>query len=155
MGIKDRIKFIARSYVNAFLDGQNKSGEVRRRPKVETDDPEEEPFTFDETDFEAQWEAFQREQDERASRKSEGRGTERGSSKGAPSIRKCYESLEVPFGSDFETVKKAYKKQMMRYHPDRQGGDPEKIKAATRVAQILTESYQILKKHLEKGTTNR
>jgi DnaJ-domain-containing protein 1 len=56
--------------------------------------------------------------------------------------------LEVPEGSDFATVKKAYRKVMRRYHPDRHGTDPDKSKMANEVAAGLTEAYETLEKHL-------
>jgi DnaJ-domain-containing protein 1 len=65
-------------------------------------------------------------------------------------IRRAYAALEVPPGSDFETVRKSYRALMRKYHPDRHTGSPEKLKAATELAQKLTEAYKILEKRLRK-----
>jgi DnaJ-domain-containing protein 1 len=65
-------------------------------------------------------------------------------------IRRAYAALEVPPGSDFETVRKSYRALMRKYHPDRHTGSPEKLKAATELAQKLTESYKLLEKRLRK-----
>lgn len=42
-------------------------------------------------------------------------------------------------------IRGAYRKLMRKYHPDRYASDPEKYKAATEVAQKITEAYNGLK----------
>lgn len=73
---------------------------------------------------------------------------------GAPSeavrIQKAYAALEVRQGADFETVRKAYRQLMRKYHPDHHTSTPEKQRAANEVAQRLTESYKLLEKTLRK-----
>jgi DnaJ-domain-containing protein 1 len=68
----------------------------------------------------------------------------------ADEVRRAYASLEVPPGSDFETVRKAYRTMMRKYHPDRHAQSPEKQKAATELAQKLTQAYKLLEKQLRK-----
>jgi len=63
-------------------------------------------------------------------------------------IRRAYAALELPVGSDFEAVRKAYRGLMRKYHPDRHTATPEKQKAATELAQKLTHAYAVLEKHL-------
>lgn len=65
-------------------------------------------------------------------------------------VRRAYAALEVPPGSDFETVRKSYRNLMRKYHPDRHAGSPDKQKAATEVAQRLTLAYKLLEKRLRK-----
>ncbi len=65
-------------------------------------------------------------------------------------LRRAYAALEVPFGSDFATVRKSYRALMRKYHPDRHAGSPEKQKAATELAQKLTLAYELLEKKLRK-----
>ena len=67
-------------------------------------------------------------------------------------IRTAYARLEVPFGSDLNTVRKAYRRLMFRYHPDRHVLDPECERLATQVAQGLTVSYSLLEKHLSEDS---
>jgi DnaJ-domain-containing protein 1 len=67
---------------------------------------------------------------------------------GDDAIRKAYAALEIPAGSDFETVRHAYRALMRRYHPDLHTGTPEKQRAATDLTQRLTEAYKTLEKHL-------
>ena len=69
---------------------------------------------------------------------------------GDDAIRKAYAALEVPAGSDFETVRKSYRRLMRKYHPDLHGGTPEKHRAATDLTQRLTQSYKTLEKHLRR-----
>jgi DnaJ-domain-containing protein 1 len=59
-------------------------------------------------------------------------------------LRRAYATLEVPFGSDSATVRQAYRTLMRKYHPDRQAGSPDKVKAATEVAQRLTQAYALI-----------
>ena len=69
---------------------------------------------------------------------------------GDGAIRKAYVTLEVPAGSDFETVRKSYRNLMRKYHPDLHGGTPEKQRAANDRTQKLTEAYKTLEKHLRR-----
>ena len=69
---------------------------------------------------------------------------------GDDAIRKAYSSLEVPAGSDFETVRKSYRRLMRKFHPDLHGGTPEKSRAATEHTQRLTQAYKTLEKHLRR-----
>jgi len=69
---------------------------------------------------------------------------------GDEAIRKAYAALEIPAGSDFETVRHAYRRLMRKYHPDLHTGRPDKQKAATDLTQRLTEAYKTLDKHLRR-----
>jgi DnaJ-domain-containing protein 1 len=63
-------------------------------------------------------------------------------------IRQAYARLEVPFGSDFETVRRSYRSLMRKYHPDRHASDPEREKLATEISQKLTVAYDMLSDRL-------
>ena len=65
-------------------------------------------------------------------------------------VRRAYAALEVPVGSNFETVRKSYRTLMRKYHPDHHTGSPEKQKAATELAQKLTEAYKLLERRLRR-----
>jgi DnaJ-domain-containing protein 1 len=65
-------------------------------------------------------------------------------------IRRAYSALEVPPGADFETVRKAYRRMMRKYHPDLHNSTPEKHRDATAVSQRLTEAYKTLDRHLRR-----
>jgi DnaJ-domain-containing protein 1 len=74
----------------------------------------------------------------------------RASSEDSGAVRRAYAALEVPPGSDFETVRRAYRAQMRKYHPDLHTSTPEKQKAANEIAQRLTDSYKLLEKRLRR-----
>ncbi len=69
---------------------------------------------------------------------------------GDEAIRKAYAALEVPAGSDLETVKRSYRRLMRKYHPDLNAGSTEKQRAATDLSQRLSESYKTLERHLRR-----
>src|SRR5687768_3937944 len=57
--------------------------------------------------------------------------------------RDYYEILAVERSADGETIKKAYRKLALQYHPDRNGGDKEaeeKFKEATEAYEILRDA---------------
>ena len=64
-----------------------------------------------------------------------------------------YEILEISRNADSDTIKKAYRKQALRYHPDRNQGDKEteeKFKQINEAYEVLSnaekrEIYEILK----------
>jgi DnaJ-domain-containing protein 1 len=60
-------------------------------------------------------------------------------------LRQYYANLEIPYGSDILTVKKAWKKMMKQYHPDLHAKDPEKQQNATILTQELTHAYNGIK----------
>ena len=74
----------------------------------------------------------------------------RASADDSGAVRRAYAALEVPPGSDFETVRRAYRTQMRKYHPDLHTSTPEKQKAANEIAQKLTDSYKLLEKRLRR-----
>jgi DnaJ-domain-containing protein 1 len=74
----------------------------------------------------------------------------RAGSEDSRAVRQAYATLEVPAGSDFETVRRAYRTLMRKYHPDLHTSTPEKQKDANRIAQGLTDSYKLLEKRLRR-----
>ncbi len=56
-----------------------------------------------------------------------------------------YELLGAPRDASLEDIKRAYYKQMVRYHPDRfANASPEEKEYASKRAQRLNEAYQVL-----------
>lgn len=74
----------------------------------------------------------------------------RASSDDPNSLRRAYAALEVPPGSNFETVRRAYRTLMRKYHPDLHTATPEKQKAANEITQKLTDAYKLLEKKLRR-----
>jgi DnaJ-domain-containing protein 1 len=60
------------------------------------------------------------------------------------SLAKYYANLEIPVGSDRETIKAAWKTQMKKYHPDLHGSDPKKKQIAEELTRQLNEAYRTL-----------
>ena len=57
--------------------------------------------------------------------------------------RDYYEVLSVPRNADDETIKKAYRKLALKYHPDRNPGDKEaeeNFKEAAEAYEVLRDS---------------
>jgi DnaJ-domain-containing protein 1 len=66
-------------------------------------------------------------------------------------LAQYYANLEVPQGSDLDTVRRAWKRMMKRYHPDLHSGDPERVKLANELSAKLTEAYRALEENLNAG----
>jgi DnaJ-class molecular chaperone len=69
------------------------------------------------------------------------------------SLEKDFEQLQVPFGTNLENCKKAYKILMKAYHPDRHSGDPAKLKEATKISMAVNESFSRIEEFYEKGVS--
>lgn len=55
--------------------------------------------------------------------------------------RRWYKTLELEPGSDLQQVRRAYRRLMKQYHPDRFANDPAKLDVANAVTRKLTEAY--------------
>lgn len=62
--------------------------------------------------------------------------------------KRWYRTLELEPGADLRTVRKAYRKLLLKYHPDRFANEPEKLAVATEVTRKLTEAYNGLQRYL-------
>jgi DnaJ-domain-containing protein 1 len=71
---------------------------------------------------------------------------------GGKSLKDYYANLEVPFGSDLETVKESYRRLMRKYHPDKHSGDSEREALATQLSQELTQAYEAVEGYLKTGS---
>lgn len=70
---------------------------------------------------------------------------------GQKTLRDYYANLEVPFGSDMNTVKDSYKKLMRKYHPDRHSENAETEALATDLSQEITRAFQAIESYLTTG----
>ena len=59
-----------------------------------------------------------------------------------------YANLEISYGSDLETVKKAWKDLVKKYHPDLHSNNPEKREIANNLTSKLNEAYREIEKSL-------
>jgi DnaJ-domain-containing protein 1 len=71
------------------------------------------------------------------------------------SLRSDFAALEVPFGAGFAQVRSSYKTLLLKYHPDRFSGDPDKQRLATDVTQRLNVSYRRIEVFYRKGRSAR
>lgn len=87
---------------------------------------------------------------ERAYDSAKARAGVRGEPPSDPSAdrKRWYKTLEVEPGADLKTVRRAYRKALLQYHPDKFANDPEKQKVATEVTRRLTEAYNGLSRYL-------
>lgn len=65
-----------------------------------------------------------------------------------PVLAEYYANLEIPYGSDLQTVRAAWKKLLKKYHPDVYSGIPEKEQMATEIVKRLNHAYRELEKRL-------
>ena len=66
-----------------------------------------------------------------------------------PVLAGYYANLEVPYGSDIETVRQAWKRMVRKYHPDLHSRNPEKRRIANELTQGLNRAYEELAKQLQ------
>ena len=66
-----------------------------------------------------------------------------------PELARYYANLEVPYGSDLETVERAWKRLLRRYHPDRHATDQERQGIANDLVKELNRAYAELKRRLD------
>jgi DnaJ-domain-containing protein 1 len=62
-------------------------------------------------------------------------------------IAKAYARLELEPGAGVTEAKKAWRRLISRYHPDRFANEPAKQAKAAEVAAGLTEAYQTIRDH--------
>ena len=58
-------------------------------------------------------------------------------------------NLELSKDASFEDVKRAYKRLLIEYHPDRHGTNATTQQIATEITQRINASYRRLKTHFE------
>ena len=82
---------------------------------------------------------------------SGGERRQRGPSLPPDDLKADYANLEVPFGSDIETVRRSYKRLVLHYHPDRNAGNPEKLRIATEITMRINESFERIRAFHERS----
>lgn len=66
-----------------------------------------------------------------------------------PEMAGWYANLEVPYGSDLDTVTRAWKRLARLYHPDRHDSDPERRAHASDLFKGITHAYEQLRRRLD------
>ncbi len=155
MGISDRITRIARSYLRStqekvgeewdelsqkFSDGElgedllNKLKSFRQKKPEGEDLSDEEILQILEEDEDPIVQGGQ----ERTRVRSRSRKQEK-------ALHDAYKKLGLKSSASMDAVEKAFKKEMLKFHPDRFANEPEKLESATKVSQILSEAYNLIK----------
>jgi DnaJ-domain-containing protein 1 len=162
MSIGKRLFHLAKSELNSLLD---RAAEAEHVPERDPDEDLYRRFSLDElTDKELEAEIERRHRARQAQARGEstsaqpadkrGPGSARAAQARKPTpedeLRRAYAALEVPFASDFATVRNSYRALMRKYHPDRHSGSPEKLKSATELAQKLSAAYQLIEQRSRK-----
>lgn len=65
-----------------------------------------------------------------------------------PDLERWYANLEIPYGSDLETVRRARKRLLARYHPDRYATDPDAARRAHELVLAIHHAHDQLVKRL-------
>ena len=60
-------------------------------------------------------------------------------------LARCYQLLDLPFGTPLEQVARQWKAYLMKAHPDRHAQDPAKQADATVLSQQLNDAYKKIK----------
>ena len=117
MGLFERISRLARAELNHLLDGAETA---TSRPDYRSGDDA--------------WSSSTQTSKERPSRS----GVE-------PTQRELdFAALELEPESDQQAIRKAYRRLLKRYHPDRFNDDPEREAAANELTRRLREAYERL-----------
>ncbi len=64
-------------------------------------------------------------------------------------IQKYYANLEIPYGSNIETVTRAWKKLLKRYHPDLHSTNPDKLILAQELTKGINHAYEKIKESVK------
>ncbi len=165
--IKDRLKFIAKSYLNSWTDQDVvrkardglgslfESGPAASESETDPADLDLEKF-HEELDERFRSEFADLDAELRRARSGAGAGT-RGKAGGRPATRRAtleshYQTLGVKPGTPLDQVRARYIKLMKQHHPDRHAGDPRKQAEATRKSQAISEAWAAVEAELKKPT---
>lgn len=169
MSIKDRAKFILRSYLSStgaddLLDKAKSAiddlfdgdGEKPRRDQdydeIDLDRIREDLFGKDGASDEELDRLYREEFGDLGTGRGGGRRKKAPGRGKTAALAKHYRTLELKPGASYEEVRTQYKKLMKKYHPDRFAHDPKKQAAATKKSQALGESFDVLERALKKKT---
>ncbi|MFW5643467.1 MAG: J domain-containing protein [Alkalispirochaeta sp.] len=62
----------------------------------------------------------------------------------SPEMKQAFYDLELPPGADSASVKRAYRRLLLKYHPDRFHGDRDRAATAEEVTRRISLAYKRL-----------
>ena len=68
-----------------------------------------------------------------------------------PVIARCYADLGVPYGADFQQVRRAWRRLMRQHHPDLKGEDAERQRLGTEQAKRFNNAFAEIVRWLRGG----
>jgi hypothetical protein len=149
--IFDRFERLFKSWVSSDTAELFGSGAARDRGSRGSGDPDldsamdelDEFLDIGRTETEArERERARREREESARRSSSSYTTYSRPSGPPPALLQAYRSLGLNYPTPFPEVKAAYKRLLMRNHPDRNSATPEQLKRSTEISAQLNAAYQ-------------
>jgi DnaJ-domain-containing protein 1 len=66
-------------------------------------------------------------------------------------VAQAYRTLGLAYGTPLPEVKAAYKRLLMRNHPDRNSATPEQLKRSTEISAQINEAYHRIETWITKG----
>jgi hypothetical protein len=153
VSIVNRFWEVARSNVTDFASAFTRDEDARERARIDKEIDEEVEREVASTigaragrrarkiadKAEEAWEQAYEAAQQRA------QGRPGGSAPGQREVEGWYRTLEVPVDSEFEIVRKSYRRLVAKYHPDRFADEPAKYEAATEVTRKITIAYNGIK----------
>jgi hypothetical protein len=109
---------------------------------------------FHDPDVQAAWEeldSFMNEGRGDAGDRRRGSARDAGTRRGPDeTLRQDYANLEVPFGADMDTVRRSYKRLILRYHPDKHSASPEAQRVALEISKKINASFERIRAQRER-----
>lgn len=159
----ERFERLIRSWVNSTIDASAAydGGTAQARRRSSSGDPDLDAAMAELDDFldtsrteTERRESAERRAEEESARKARerqraygggGAGTEHFTeTQQKRALSEAYRYLGVPDGAPFADVKSAYKKLLLKYHPDRNSQTPDALRASTERSARINAAYQLI-----------
>lgn len=94
-------------------------------------------------------------QAEEAAERAKAEAKARAASGPPKAIAEAYRSLGLAYGAPMAEVKAAYKKLLLRHHPDRNNANPAELKRATEISAHINAAYQRIETWVSTGKVDQ
>lgn len=145
----ERLWDLIKAYINEAIDAAlEERGYTKRQESEHQAQQKRYKSAFDE--FEENYEKYKKYQEKINYQQYSYQNSYKNNSQQDNEAHKYYKWLELPYGSSFEEIKKAYKNLMKKYHPDNFHNNETKRQTAEKLSQKLNEAYQYFEKKYNK-----